>query len=162
MAKLNRIESLFKAHYVQLYRLAIALLHDEEVARDVVHDVFEALLHSGQREGIGTAYLVQAVRNRCLNHLRNCDRRARIEHIYFLDTAEYDAEDWPDEDTLALINSIVESDISPQARQAIRLRFADGLPFAEIAKTMQISENAVYRHVRKALVIIRQNLRTNG
>ncbi len=45
MTNRNDIEKLFKAHYQQMYRLAKALLQDDDLARDIVHDVFESLLH---------------------------------------------------------------------------------------------------------------------
>ena len=32
----NYIEQLFKAHFVQMHRFAVMLLHDEELAADVV------------------------------------------------------------------------------------------------------------------------------
>ena len=40
------IERLFRSHYAAMYRLAMLILRDEDVARDIVYDVFEALLVS--------------------------------------------------------------------------------------------------------------------
>lgn len=155
------IERLFKTHYAQLYRLAIALLHDDDASRDVVHDVFESLLYTSRPETVGAGYLMQAVRNRCLNLLRDRDRRSRIANLWFLDTEEYDTEDWPDDETIARIYEIIKSELSEQSRRAMELRFVDGLPFAEVARRMEVSENAVYKHVRHALVIIRKKLMQN-
>ena len=39
----QRMERLFHDHYEQMYRVAFALLHDNEEARDVVSDVFSRL-----------------------------------------------------------------------------------------------------------------------
>lgn len=44
MTERNDIEQLFKAHYPQMHHLAMALLHDADLARDIVHDVFVSLL----------------------------------------------------------------------------------------------------------------------
>lgn len=38
--KEKQMEQLFRANYERMYRLAFALLHDNEEARDVVSDVF--------------------------------------------------------------------------------------------------------------------------
>jgi RNA polymerase sigma-70 factor (ECF subfamily) len=81
---------------------------------------------------------------------------------YLLDNGEYVGEKWPDEETIASIYSIIRSDISPQARRIMELRFSQEMPFARIAAEMGISETAVYRHLSHALRIIRQKLSENG
>lgn len=158
MTNRNDIEQLFKAHYAQMHRLAVALLHDEDLARDIVHDVFASLLDGTTQILITGGYLLKAVRNRCLNHIRDCEIHQRIADRYFLENEEYDTEDWPDEETIARIYSLIRNDISPQARRVMELRFSDGLPFSKVAAAMGISETAVYRHLSHALTIIRQKL----
>lgn len=158
MTNRNDIEQLFKAHYAQMHRLAVALLHDDDLARDIVHDVFASLLDGTTQILITGGYLLKAVRNRCLNHIRDCEIHQRIADRYFLENEEYDTEDWPDEETIARIYSLIRNDISPQARRVMELRFSDGLPFSKVAAAMGISETAVYRHLSHALTIIRQKL----
>lgn len=48
MTTRDDIELLFRTHYAAMYRLAMLILRDDDVARDIVHDVFEALLVSGK------------------------------------------------------------------------------------------------------------------
>ena len=79
-----------------------------------------------------------------------------------MENEEYDGEDWPDEETIARIYSLIKSEISPQSRRVMELRFSQGLPFARIAASMGISETAVYRHMSHALIIIRKKLNENG
>ena len=158
----NEIERLFKAHYGQLYQLANSLLHDDDFARDIVHEVFASLLDGNPDVLVTVGYLVKAVRNRCINHIRDCEIHQRIAYCYFLDNKEYDTDDWPDDETIARIYHHIRNNISPQARRVIELRFAEGLPFARIAATMGISETAVYRHLSNALKIIRKKLNENG
>lgn len=158
MTNRNDIEQLFKAHYAQMHRLAVALLHDDDLARDIVHDVFASLLDGTTQILITGGYLLKAVRNRCLNHIRDCEIHQRIADRYFLENEEYDTENWPDEETIAQIYSLIRNDISPQARRVMELRFSDELPFSKVAAAMGISETAVYRHLSHALTIIRQKL----
>lgn len=162
MTDRDDIEQLFRAHYAQMYRLAVTLLHDDDLARDIVHDVFLTLLDRHPDPCVSGGYLLRAVRNRCLNHIRDCNTRQRLANRYFLENTEYDTEQWPDEDELARIQSIIQSDLSPQARRVMELRFGDGLPFAQVAQSMGISETAVYRHLSHALTIIRKKLNENG
>ena len=162
MTNRNDIEQLFKAHYAQMYRLAVALLHDDDLARDIVHDVFASLLDSSLDITVSGGYLIKAVRNRCLNYIRDCEIHQRIANRYFLENEEYESEDWPDDESIARINSLIKSELSPQARRVMELRFSEDLPFARIATTMGISETAVYRHLSHALSIIRKKLSENG
>lgn len=162
MTNSNDIEQLFKAHYEQMYRLAVALLHNDDLARDIVHDVFVSLLEGRPGVIVTGAYLLKAVRNRSLNHIRNCEIHQRIATRYFLDNEEYDGEDWPDEETIARIYSLISNDISTQARRVMELRFSEGMPVARVATTIGISETAVYRHLSHALTIIRKKLNENG
>lgn len=163
------IERLFKAHYTQMHRLAMALLQDGDSARDIVHDVFEALIGEGRDAGaavggaeITAGYLMMAVRNRCLNHIRNLSTRERIAHRYFLENRDYDDEQWPDEETMRTISGIIASELTPQCRRVVNLRFCTGMSYAEISAELQISETAVYKHLHRALSIIRKKLKENG
>ena len=162
MTNRNDIEQLFKAHYAQMYRLAVALLHDDDLARDIVHDVFASLLDSSLDITVSGGYLIKAVRNRCLNYIRDCEIHQRIANRYFLENEEYESEDWPDDETIARIYSLIKSELSPQARRVSELRFSEGLPFSRIAASMGISETAVYRHLGHALKVIRKKLNENG
>lgn len=65
----KEIESLFKTHYAQMYRLAVTILYDEAESKDVVSDVFARLLNSYETLKADTAerYLLTAVRNQCRN-----------------------------------------------------------------------------------------------
>lgn len=163
MTDRNYIEHLFKAHYAQMYRLATVLLHDDDLARDMVHDVFVSLLDGNTGSILTTgSYLLKSVRNRCLNYIRDCEIHQRISNRYFIDDLEFDAEDWPDDATIDLIHDLIDNDISAQAKLVIQLRFSCAMPFARIATTMGISETAVYRHLSHALKIIRNKLNGNG
>ena len=162
MTNRNDIETLFKANYPQMRRLARALLHDDDSARDIVHDVFESLLNSKNQALFSTAYLLSSVRNRCLSQIRDKGIHDRILNLYFCEMEEYDAEKWPDDETIARIYQIIKSELTPQCRRIMELRFINGLSFANVAENLGRSETAVYKHVRQALVIIRKKLNQNG
>lgn len=171
----NDIEKLFKTHYGRMLRMAVAILHDDDLARDIVHDVFASLLDirkngapsaidcdSGMMTPVPNAgYLLTSVRNRCLNHIRDCGIHDRLLRMWFVENSEYDEAGWPDEETISRIYSLIRTEISPQGRRVIELRFGQGMPFAEIAREMGISETAVYKHMRHALTVIRQKLIEN-
>lgn len=144
-----------------MYRLAMMLLHDDSLARDVVQDVFAALLQDTGHETVGPGYLMAGVRNRCVNHVRDSGVHERIARFYMLDESEYDDDDWPDEGTVEAVSSIVGSALPPQCRRVVEMRFHEGLKYAEISSQLGISEVAVYKHLRHAIEIIRKTL-NNG
>lgn len=156
------IEKLFRKHYRQLHRLAKMLLHDDDLARDIVHDVFVSLLSVGKNDVVSIGFVMNSVRNRCLNHIRDVSVSQRLASLYYMDMEEYEDEQWPDEDTIKEIYFIIQSDLTPRCRRAMELRFIEGFKFSEVSATMGISEVAVYAHVRHAIETIRKKLNENG
>lgn len=87
-------------------------LHDSDLARDVVHDVFLSLLDSDTAPDGCAAYLARGVRNRCLNIIRDTDTRRRLGMGYLLEMERYDLEDWPDEETLAKLRKLMQTGLT--------------------------------------------------
>lgn len=161
MTTTNEIEQLFRTHYTAMHRLAMLILRDEDAARDIVHDVFESLLHAGQTN-VPDIYLLRAVRNRCLNYLRGLSTKERILEIYSLDEKEIDDEEWPDDIIIAKIHSAVANDLTDACRRVVELRFTYEKTYKEIAASLGISEVAVYKHLRHAIDVLRSKLSKNG
>ena len=133
MATNDEIARLFHLHYASMYRLAMLILRDDDVSKDIVHDVFESLLSSGKSD-VTEAYLLTAVRNRCLKHIRHLSVRDRLKKLYSTDEEEFTDEEWPDEITLGLIRNTITSDLSEACRRVVELRLADGKTYQEIVQ----------------------------
>ena len=161
MTKIDDIERLFRIHYASMYRLAMLILRDENVSKDIVHDIFEALLVSGKTD-VAEAYLLTAVRNRCLKHIRRLSVKDRLKGIYSIDEEEILSEEWPDKETIGLIQKTIAEDLTPSCRKVVNLRFAENKSYQEIAEAMGISTVSVYKHLRHAIDVLRKNLSKNG
>ena len=161
MTTKDDIERLFRSHYVAMYRLSMLILRDDSISRDIVHDVFEALLVSG-KEDVSEVYLLTAVRNRCLKHIRSLSVRERFKAMYSLEEQEIADEDWPDDATIALIQSTVSNELTDACRRVVNLRFYGGKSYQEIADALGISKVAVYKHLRHAIDVLREKLNQNG
>lgn len=161
MTQRNDIEQLFRSHYAAMHRVAMLILRDEDVARDIVHDVFESLLNAGLTD-VSAQYLLRAVRNRCLNHLRGLSARERVREMYALDEREIADEEWPDDDTITQIHATIANDLTAACRRVVELRFTDGKSYKEIAAALGISEVAVYKHLRHAIDVLRHKFSQNG
>ncbi|MDO5394878.1 MAG: sigma-70 family RNA polymerase sigma factor [Bacteroidales bacterium] len=156
MTARSDIERLFRSNYNAMQMLAIRLTHDEEVARDIVHDVFVSVL-TNEISSLTSGYLLQGVRFACLKYLRNLSIRDRLNNLYALDLMDIEEDGWPDESDIELIREIVQTKLSDQCRRIVRLRFVSRMKYHEIAEELSISETAVYKHLRHAIIVLRQN-----
>lgn len=158
--KTRHIESLFKQHYQAMYRLAFMMLHDEEEAKDIVHDVFARLLGGDIRfdSGKARAFLLSCVRNDCLNVMRSHDTRERAMRDFPIDDESPSDSEAFEKEVIALQDGI-NSLTPPICREIISLHYRHGLTFKEITKQLQVSETTIYKHLRNALNQLRLTLR---
>ena len=135
------IKGLYEQHRTAMLRLALRLLGDEEESRDVVSDVFARLAEEQRAQS--HAYLFTAVRNRCLERVH---RLLPIgENVSEeLQTAE------PKDEMEAMLQ-FIETELTPQTREVVRLRFREQKRYHEIAEQLGISEAAVYKHLAQGI-----------
>lgn len=161
MTDKKNLETLFKQHYRQMYRLATILLHDDAESKDVVHDIFAQLLNDSRnlREETAETYLLTCVRNRCLNVIRSRQIQERVQHLYLLDLeTTVLPTDRLNEELKALYKGI-ELLEPPVCRDIVMLHFRDGITFKNIAIRLGVSETTVYKHLRRALSQLRTQLK---
>ena len=160
MADQRKLEALFRQHYRQMYRLATILLHDDAESKDVVHDIFAQLLDNSDRlrEETAESYLLTSVRNRCLNVIRGRQIQERVERLYLLDleTTILPTDRFNEE--LKILHNGISLLEPPVCRDIILQHFRDGITFKEIARRLGVSETTVYKHLRRALESLRQQL----
>lgn len=159
MNDLDDIETLFRRNYAAMHRLAVMILHDVDAAADVVQDVFTALLRNQGLGPVSPSYLMNSVRNRCINRLRDMETQHRIRLLISMDDG---LEDNSADERLTEISMIISDCLSLRCRQVMEMRFRSGMSYHEIAEELDISEAAVYKHLRKGLDILRKKLDHNG
>lgn len=161
MMQKEQIEKLFRCYYREMFRLANLLLHDEAESKDAVSEVFVQLMNRTDdlQEDTERAFLMQSIRNRCLNVIRNRSLQQQILKLYLLDiqTEIYPVE--VREEELNVIRSIIDTQLTATDRHILFLHFRQKLKYREIAEEQGISEVAVYKHLRKSLDIIRNHFK---
>ena len=160
MADQRKLEALFRQHYRQMYRLATILLHDDAESKDVVHDIFAQLLDNPDRlrEETAESYLLTSVRNRCLNVIRGRQIQERVERLYLLDLETTILPPDRFNEELKILHNGISLLEPPVCRDIILQHFRDGITFKEIARRLGVSETTVYKHLRRALESLRQQL----
>ena len=150
---------LYATHYRELVRLAALLVRDMATAEEVVQDSFVAL-HASWRKlrdsGKASAYLRRCVVNRSRSVLRHraVTERNMLQPPPEMPSAEQGAM------TLLERSAVVAAlhGLPARQREALVLRYYGGLPEAEIACAMGISQGAVKSHVFRAMSALRGEL----
>ena len=177
------IEQLFRQHYLRMYQLARVLLKDDAASKDVVSEVFADVLNGKTQLGLDNetandktiasepllpstnagSYLLVCVRHKCLNLLSRQKMKDRVHHLLKADTSPSIA---PLEATIAEIDretekyeailAYMDTELTPQTRKVLDLRFRQKLKYREIATELGISEVAVYKHLAQGIRKLKQ------
>lgn len=151
-------EMLFKQYFKRLCFYAMSFLKDEEMAKDIIHDVFIGLWNNRSSVDFGQPmlpYLLNLVRNRCFNsleHRKVCEKYARYQL-----TGENAHSVAYDSDYDMLIESVIgRIDRLPAVcREVMRLCFLEGKKYKEVADLLGISVNTVKTHISSGLRAVR-------
>ena len=160
--KKEEIEILFRQHYGQMIRQAKRMLYDDEESRDVVSEVFVTLIKTDILPKNIESYLMASVRNRCLNLLEHKDVRAKFEQAY---TLEMKLNVATDDDSFSYTSveqwyqqmlAYAKQHLTGHTLLVFRMRHIDGMKYQEIADRLSISRVMVYKHLAKAMNIIKE------
>ena len=158
----NILEGLFRQHYGKMTHLARTLLGDDAEAQDVVQDVFVRLLENDyQMTGSKTeAYLMSAVRNRCINLIKNKNLQEKVKNLYPVDEVDDIRPIEQLMNELEQIHNFVETHIEEPHRSIFYLRFDEDLTFKEIGENLGLSLSTVYKYFCQCIQRIRINFKS--
>ena len=159
MLEKEEFERLYTANYTAMIRLARTLLHDEDESRDAVSDVMFRVYTKGIPDQYTPAkYLLTCVRNKCLDILRQMTIRQKVERMLPVeDTLVPDDLD-EQQNIYILIMQVMENDFPSQTKNVFKMRFDQRLSYQEIADHLHISKAAVYKHLAKAVSLLKSAL----
>jgi RNA polymerase sigma-70 factor (ECF subfamily) len=153
---------LYQSHHPAIFRYLFYRTGDRLAAEDLTGDVFlkmvQALPHFTGGMTAFRAWLYQIARNLSIDHLR----KGRAHPIQALnddqpstgaDPARVSEGNMSSEALLSAINRL-----NDDQKDVLLLRFIEGLPLAETARTLHKSEDAVKGLQRRALIALRESL----
>lgn len=164
-----RFEEMFRQFYKPLYNFALRMLRDDVVADDIVQDVFCAVWDKRSQVDFSIpikSYLYRAVHNRCLNAIN--DRRNHV-----------NIENGLSEEELTIFSVIAQADdleikdmqnalsegihlLPERCKEIFQLSRLKSKKNREIAEELGISVKAVEKQITKALLLIREHLKSLG
>ena len=156
----NAFTMIYDRHWAPLYRTALRILEDHELAKDVVQEAFISLYEKGNVNSIRNlqAYLYQVVKYQCFMQLRSGKISAK--HLSQINTViasnELEEELHAKELQLALDESMAA--LPEKCREVFYLSRFESLPNKKIAERLNISHKTVENQITKALKILHVSL----
>ena len=160
---------LYEAHYAAAFRLAYLLLQNGCDAEDVVQEAFVYLFRNLHRYDAERGSFRTWVRVVLVSRCRNKRRRRQLPMVSLevLDaTGQALVDSDPASDPVGLLERLgtrlavwkALQQVSPGARDALILRYYEGLPYAEIAPILGCSPDAARARVAHGKVQLRRLL----
>ena len=156
MLEKRNIEQLFRQNYSEMNHLARVLLGDDEEAEDVVQDIFLRVARNDIPPK-SDDYLLVAVRNACLNRIRQKQLHEKVRNLLPMDT---DADFQPIEkqqERLEDIAAFVDKQMEEPHRSIFHLRFDEDLTIADIARRLGLNPNTTYKYLAQCMEHIRKH-----
>ena len=151
----------FETLYIQFFppsmRLALSLLHDEDEARDVVHEVFLKLWESDGKVDNPSAYILRSVRNASLSRIRKLDVREKVKLKLMLESPpdDFDYEQRNEE-----VKSAIECLLTSREQQVVEKIYSDGLSYKDAADSLGVTVAAINKNIVRALRKLRIHFKT--
>ena len=155
----SQIENLFKAHYTEMYHLALTLLFDEAESKDVVSEVFASLLGGKvvMRADNAKAFLLASVRHRCMNVLQHKQVHERFARLFTEDTdALVSGNTMEEQLQMEELMRYVRENLSPMEQNVFRLRYQREMTCQEVAEALNVSRQTVHTHLKQSVEKIRK------
>lgn len=160
LADVKCFQAVYQEYFVALKYFACRYVKDVEVVCDLLQNLFVKLWEQGEsfeNEVAFKTYLYHAVRNACLTHIRDVQRKEAQLSEY---VPEYCEE--------AIINQIIESEVyalvnevfeelSPASRE-VYMKSLEGKSHKEIAEELNIAVNTIKKHKNNANHYLRARL----
>ena len=161
------LEQLFRRNYSEMIHLARVLLGDDGEAEDVVQDIFLRIADSDilRPEGLSVArippkndsYLLIAVRNACLNRIRQMQLHEQVKNLLPIED-ETDLQPIDRQlEQLKDISVFVDEQLEEPHRSIFHLRFDEDLTIAEIARRLGLNPNTAYKYLALSIQKIRSH-----
>lgn len=158
----SEFETVFRTYYRPLFLFAYGYVMDEMEADDIVQGAFSGVWEIKERlpENLNVkAYLYASVKHACLRYFRRLKltdeykkRQAEALVLSFADEGEEE-----DQEVVFLVREAL-SRLSEQQRKIVEMHVLSGMKYLEIAEALELSENTVRTHLKRAYKILRENL----
>lgn len=155
----EQFENLYTKHYASLVKLARVVLHDKDESHDVVSEVMLRVYSKGIPGDTDPArYLYVCVKNKCIDVIQHLTMKQRVERLLPVDETTLLTDFDEQQDQYQRVLQIVNEQLTEQTRRVFTMRFDKKMSYQQIAETLDISKAAVYKHLKKAISVLKSSL----
>lgn len=157
-SKEQLFQQVYKQYYTSLFYKALDWTLDEEIAKDLVEELFVDLWQriDDIRMNEVAGWLHTSIRNRAINHLRHVQVERRYEEEYIAVTTEImDDDEGVHEQQLQAIESVINQQ-PPQRRFIFDQCCLQGKTYKEVSEIIGIEVSTVHKHVSKVYAELRK------
>ena len=157
----NAFDLLFVQYYSRLCNYATSVIHNCDVAEDLVQDLFAEIWVTRKQLNIKTSfssYLYRSVYHSCLDHLKHQKIREKHQNNSLLQTPASFNDSLVFAELQEKMDSCIEQ-LPEQCKKIFKLSRFEKLKYRERAEKLQISENSVDTQIRRALNKLRDELK---
>lgn len=150
---------LFVDYYSVLVSFAMKYLDNQDVAEDIVQDVFVKIWETREKLGAVdnlSAYLYQMVRYKCFSHLRAEKVRQRVTKSFTEEFDETEINEYIKNETFRIVMNALE-DLPPGSRNVF-FRAIQGYSAKEIAEELGIAVETVKKQKQVARRLLKEKL----
>jgi RNA polymerase sigma-70 factor (ECF subfamily) len=152
-------EVLYQRYLPRVYNRLRALMPQEDV-EDLTQEVFLAVvrsLSSFEKASTFSTWLYAIINHKVSDYYRRRGRREDMERLFYEQEARLSRDPQPKAEDRAVVRQVLLR-LPEQYRDAILLRFAEGLAFKDIAKSLGLSLEATKSLYRRAITAARKEL----
>ncbi len=159
----SSFDRIFRLYYAPMVRFCFRFVADEDVAAEIVQDLFVKIWTGRERLKINASfdsYLLSSVRNASYTYI-NTQRSHNEAHlmVYSGEADEIDPSDKLQSDNLESSYRKVLASMPEKRREVFLASRFDGLKYAEIAEKLSISQKTVEAHMMAAIKQLREGLK---
>lgn len=156
-------ETFFRTYYRELYYFAYGYVMDEMEADDVVQGVFSDVWEIRGRLARPLnikAYLYTSVKHACLRYFQRFkitdEYKSRQAEALLFSFAAGEPDECEDE-VVVKVRKAMEN-LTQQQIRIVEMHIFNGLTYQEIASQLELSDNTVRTHLKRAYKILREHL----
>lgn len=155
--KEKQFKALFEKYYTKLYYSSLAIVRDEDDARDIVNDVFAHIWekHDSFEDTVNSMYLYTSIRHRSLDHLKKRKVRDNYANNYMKNNDEGFQYDDEEEERIRQIQKVIDR-MPEKTKYVLDQCYMEGKRYMEVASDIGISRDGVRKHIVKALRLLRE------
>lgn len=155
--KEKQFKALFEKYYTKLYYSSLAIVRDEDDARDIVNDVFAHIWekHDSFEDTVNSMYLYTSIRHRSLDHLKKKKVRDNYANNYMKNNDEGFLYDDEEEERIRQIQKVIDR-MPEKTKYVLDQCYMEGKKYVEVASDIGISRDGVRKHIVKALRLLRE------